>query len=106
MTTLYRRPTYRVALSVEPQLARPAAGLVRFRALKVQLQEREPVAQRLRRVIVRLHLGEAETPVQRQRLGLPDTGVEIHAGVCLAAGRADQFGIQRPALPRVRGRPG
>src|SRR5215467_7358637 len=72
-------------------------------SLKVQLQEDQPVAQWRRRVIVRLHLGEAEAPVQRQRLGLPDTGVEIHAGVGLAAGGADQFGAQRPPYPASPG---
>src|SRR4029077_1437167 len=99
----------RIALRIVPMI-RPmylVCAPLRWQAtgLEGQPHEHQPVAQRLRRVVVRFHLGEAEAPVQRQRLALADAGVEIHGRVCLITGGAYQSGSQGPpgtSPPRTR----
>src|SRR3974390_302874 len=75
-------------VSRPPPVSPPAPTAARSPAYPGQREEPQPVAQRPRRVVVRLHLHEAEAAVQRQRLGLADAGIEIHARVRLLAPRS------------------
>src|SRR5690242_21906533 len=71
-----------------------------LQALQSQPHEHQPVAER--RLVVRLYLGEAEAPVQRQGLGLARAGVQVHARVPSArAARISSAPSARPA-PRPR----
>jgi hypothetical protein len=74
----------------EPCRARVPVVLIL--GLKGQPEEHQPVAQRSRCVVVGFHLRKTQAPVQRQRFGLTNAGIEIHARVTLNTGLAYQLG--------------